>query len=166
MDQKLSDFYPGEYNSWKSMRIRCLYPKAANYQWYGGRGISICQRWSSFALFIEDVGPKPTPKHSLDRIDGNGNYEPSNCRWATQSDQLRNRRSWKISEAARQNRILINSQRTTGIGIARRLDWSMIEERLSGPGKVSQRVLAAELGTHQTIISKGINAYRSSIIDS
>lgn len=81
--------YP-EYNNWRGMRERCSNKNHDHYSRYGGRGIKVCDRWSNFYNFYEDMGQKPTPKHSLDRIDNNGNYEPSNCRWATQKEQLRN----------------------------------------------------------------------------
>lgn len=80
-----------EYRSWKAMKTRCTNTNFPTFKHYGGRGIRICDRWiNSFENFFADMGPKPTPKHSLDRIDNNGNYEPSNCRWATQDQQVRN----------------------------------------------------------------------------
>jgi ubiquitin len=82
-----------EYRSWACAKDRCYNKKATGYNNYGGRGIKVCDRWlHSFENFLEDMGLKPTPKHSLDRIDVNGNYELSNCRWATQFTQSRNRK--------------------------------------------------------------------------
>lgn len=82
-----------EYWAWRRMRHRCRNPRDARYEYYGARGISVCSRWDLFANFLEDMGPRPSPKHSLDRIDGNGNYEPENCRWGTTVQQSRNRRN-------------------------------------------------------------------------
>lgn len=81
------------YRAWQNMMTRCFNPKATQYAWYGGRGISVCERWRDFAAFVADVGERPSPKHSLDRIDCNGDYEPGNVRWATHTEQCRNRSS-------------------------------------------------------------------------
>lgn len=86
-----------EYMVWLSMRKRCLKPNDAGYKDYGGRGIKVCKRWlDSFPNFLEDMGDKPTKEHSIDRIDNDGNYEPSNCRWATRLQQGRNKRGVRL----------------------------------------------------------------------
>jgi len=87
-----------EYRSWVSMIGRCSNDKGKSYKDYGGRGIIICTRWlQSFESFLEDMGNKPSAEYSIDRIDTNGNYEPSNCKWSTRSEQERNKRISKRS---------------------------------------------------------------------
>lgn len=77
-----------EYDSWMAMKQRCLNPSDGAWSRYGARGITVCQRWAdSFEAFLEDMGPKPTPKHTIDRLRPTGNYEPGNCRWATKEQQ-------------------------------------------------------------------------------
>lgn len=83
----------GEYNSWCGMKQRCYNPGATQYKDYGGRGITVCERWrDSFENFLLDVGPSPGPGYSIDRINNDGNYEPGNVRWATAKEQAVNRR--------------------------------------------------------------------------
>lgn len=81
------------YVTWNQMKMRCLNPKNPAYKYYGGRGISICDRWkSSFAAFVQDMGERPDG-FTLERLETNGNYEPSNCRWASRKEQMLNTRA-------------------------------------------------------------------------
>ena len=83
-----------EYVAWSSMKSRCYKPLTSWYKAYGGRGIGVCREWrDSFDSFINDMGPKPSPDYSLDRIDVNGDYSPNNCRWATLETQSENKRN-------------------------------------------------------------------------
>lgn len=81
-----------EYVAWCCMRRRCKNPNEPGYHNYGGRGISVCERWDSFENFLKDVGLRPTPNHSIDREDNSGNYEPGNVKWSTRTEQNRNTR--------------------------------------------------------------------------
>lgn len=80
------------YTAWVDMKQRCSNPKTHSYRWYGARGVKVCDRWlDSFTNFLEDMGAKPDGR-SLDRIDNYGDYEPTNCRWATHDQQVDNTR--------------------------------------------------------------------------
>ena len=84
--------YSPEYWPWQALKDRCVNKNRGDFQSYGGRGITVCERWrDSFENFFADMGPRPSPKHSVDRIDVNGNYEPGNCRWATVTEQAINK---------------------------------------------------------------------------
>ena len=90
-----------EYKTWTSIKQRCYNPKTIGFHNYGGRGIRVCDRWlNSFENFFADMGCAPSPKHSIDRFpDNDGNYEPSNCRWATHKEQQNNTRKTKLKSA-------------------------------------------------------------------
>lgn len=80
------------YHTWENMRARCNNPNHTNYSAYGARGIKVCERWDDFSKFVDDVGDKPSQVHTLDRVDNDGDYEPSNVRWATHRQQVHNQR--------------------------------------------------------------------------
>jgi hypothetical protein len=80
------------YHAWANMKTRCSNLQRPEFSRYGGRGIELCERWMNFENFLTDVGLPPSAKHSIDRIDNDGNYEPGNIRWATHAQQLANRR--------------------------------------------------------------------------
>lgn len=105
-----------EYSCWRDMQSRCENPRYLNYCNYGARGISVCDRWrGSFQAFIDDMGPRPGKGYSLDRIDNDGNYEPSNCRWATKREQDNNRRTNRLLTHRGQTKSLTEWAREFGI---------------------------------------------------
>lgn len=108
----------GEYGVWNQMIQRCYNQKQKKYASYGARGIQVCNRWrgkGGFANFIADMGPRPTDLHTLDRINNDGNYEPENCRWATKSEQARNRRSSRIIAFNGQSMTVAEWSEKTGV---------------------------------------------------
>lgn len=106
-----------EYRIWGLMLQRCENPRNPGYHKYGGRGISVCSRWHEFESFLADMGPRPSPAHSLDRYpDNNGNYEPGNCRWATLREQAKNKRNNLWLEFNGERLHLADWARRLGIG--------------------------------------------------
>lgn len=95
-----------EYQQWAGMLARCNDPNHVGYANYGGRGVVVCERWTHYTSFLEDMGPRPSSRHSIDRIDPNGHYEPGNCKWSTRNEQNNNQRS---------NRLLTHNGRTQNI---------------------------------------------------
>lgn len=94
------------YNSWQNLVQRTTNPNHRDYHHYGGRGINLDPKWLKFENFYEDLGAPPSPKHSIDRIDVNGNYEPGNCRWATHKEQNNNKRNTVFIEFNGQTKTL------------------------------------------------------------
>lgn len=130
--------YTSIYIIWLSMRTRCNNPKSDSFGRYGGRGIKVCERWDSFENFYADMGDRPSPSHSLDRIDNNGNYEPSNVRWATNEEQMNNRRATKLLEFRGKTQSMAAWSRELGLPRGRvnqrmREGWST-EAALTTPG--------------------------------
>jgi len=114
------------YYTWQAMKRRCFNKKDKRYSDYGGRGISVCDSWlESYENFLDDMGYAPTDDHQIDRIDNNGDYEPSNCRWVTRTENARNKRSNRIITAFGKTQTLVEWEEETGINaptIRRRID--------------------------------------------
>jgi len=114
------------YYTWATMIQRCINPKTKRYPSYGGRGIKVCSRWrDSFEAFLADMGPKPSPKHSIDRIDVDGDYEPGNVRWALDTEQRANRRITKRVSYRGQTMTLIDACAMAGAS------YDVIRNRMS-----------------------------------
>lgn len=126
-------YHTAEHRAWSGMVQRCTNPKNTRYSDWGGRGITVCQRWkNSFLAFYEDMGPKPSPRHSIDRINNDGNYEPNNCRWATPRQQTLNSRHARYLTHNGETLCITDWALRTGIKrltIAARLEqgWSIAE---------------------------------------
>lgn len=120
-----------EYSTWAAIIQRCEGVGAACFPDYGGRGITVCDRWrESYAAFLSDMGRRPSPANSIDRIDNDGNYEPGNCRWATKGEQARNKRSNRFVRYMGREMTLADAAETAGVPrklVAQRIDrlgWS------------------------------------------
>jgi hypothetical protein len=129
-----------EYKIWINMHTRCNNPKNKSYADYGGRGIAVCIKWSGpfgYKNFLDDMGRRPSPRHSLDRKNTNGEYSPENCRWATPSEQANNRRSSRVLTYNGKSQTLTQWSVESGLGyctIKMRLKrgWS-VEKALNTP---------------------------------
>ncbi len=132
-----------EYVSWRNMRNRCTNPNVEAFADYGGRGITVCERWQWFVNFVADMGRKPTPEHELDRIDNDGDYEPGNCRWATPLEQRRNRRDVRFYDFNGERLLITEIAARTGLQrqtIEHRLKRGWPQERaFSEPAKPTGR---------------------------
>lgn len=131
------------YRVWRSMISRCTNPNVPAYDRYGGRGIAVCDRWHDFANFYADMGDPPSPQHTLERIDNDGDYSPDNCRWATRTHQARNRASNHRITFRGKTRTLAGWAEETGINRSTILDrlhrgWS-VERALTTPPRKMRR---------------------------
>lgn len=125
-----------EYASWKSMMARC-HGRHKHFYRYGGRGITVCERWHTFETFLADMGRKPDRTWSIDRIDNDGNYEPSNCRWADAITQNNNNGNVRLIEFNGESLSISQWERRVGAPVMQRLrkGWS-IERALTEPRSV------------------------------
>lgn len=104
-----------EYWIWNTVVQRCTNPNVANWMDYGGRGITVCDRWLKYENFITDMGKRPTQKHSIERIDNDAGYSPGNCRWATRPEQAKNKRNNHVIELFGRSQHLAEWAREYGI---------------------------------------------------
>jgi hypothetical protein len=126
---------------WCAMRYRCLKPTDPGYKNYGGRGISVCNQWAkSFKQFLLDMGPRPSSKHSIERIDNDGNYEPNNCHWGTRRQQNSNRRNCIY--------VVIDGKRMTLKEACRQrgLKYRAVHKRIMDRGWSAERALSTPIG--------------------
>lgn len=134
-----------EFRAWAKMLDRCHNPRNESYRHYGGRGISVCSEWAeSFDAFFESMGTRPTSKHSIERRDNNGNYEPSNCFWATRLEQARNTSRTRMIEAFGERKLLSEWSYFTG------LPETTIRSRLRR-GWNAERALTTARGAQQGV---------------
>ena len=125
------------------MVMRCTNAKQADYKYYGGRGITVCERWrESFGFFLADMGERPSSLHSIDRIDNTRGYEPGNCRWATKEQQMQNTRSTRLITFAGETMGLTAWARKLGLSKEsfrfRLLNWPL-NEAITRPAKTNRR---------------------------
>jgi hypothetical protein len=118
-----------EYNAWASMIQRCTNPNSEAYEWYGARGIGVCDKWiGSFEAFLEDMGKKP-PKTSIERIDNSKGYEPGNCKWATRREQMRNTRQTRFVDYNGQRLCVRDAAAAAGIS-EHRVYWRIHKHKM------------------------------------
>lgn len=110
-----------EHYTWRAMLARCNNPKHRMYKYYGGKGVGVCTRWLEFANFLADMGERPGDWASLDRIVPDGDYTPDNCRWATRSDQQKNKTSTKWYTDEEFTGTLVEC--AAHVGISKELAW-------------------------------------------
>lgn len=116
---KDAEKYPKEYSIYTSMLQRCRNPNNSRYASYGGRGIEVCNSWRyDFLNFVADLGMCPSQSHSLERVDVDGNYEPTNCKWATAAEQsLNKRKTWYREDIVKELQVLIQEAEATNTAL-------------------------------------------------
>jgi hypothetical protein len=134
-----------EFQIWNGMLGRCLNPRNKAFHRYGGAGITVCERWTNFWLFIEDMGRRPTKAHSIDRMENSKGYEPGNCRWATRREQTLNRDFTRFIEFDGRSQCLTDWANEIGMsasGLSARLNagWSA-ERALTTPPRQKDRTV-------------------------
>lgn len=138
----LLDGYPARrhpsYNTWVSMKARCTDPDLPGYKNYGGRGITYDPRWEHFAEFVRDMGVRPSKEHSIERLDNDGNYEKSNCVWATRSVQAKNRRRFENNASGSTGVKQVKSGRWVA-----QADYNKVRYRVGGSFETMQEAVAA-----------------------
>jgi hypothetical protein len=131
-----------EFRTWESIQTRCYCPSQDNWGRYGGRGVTVCDRWrfgeggkSGFQCFLEDMSPKPSPKYQIDRIDPTGPYAPWNCRWVTLVDQANNRRNNRRITIG--DRTQTTAQWATELGMRKATFWARVKSGWAPPRRSS-----------------------------
>lgn len=149
-----------EYGSWQHMKRRCLNPEHEAFKNYGGRGITVCERWiHSFSNFLTDMGPKPSPGHTIERSDNSKGYYPRNCKWATRREQQNNRRQNRNITIGSVTKTLTEWARDSGkrprlIGQRISLGWD-IRDALEAPVRNVRRLLDSEILEILALLSSG-----------
>lgn len=139
----IADSKRPEHNVWERMIDRCTNEKHHKFESYGGRGITVCERWMSFKSFFLDMGSRPTPEHTIERKNNDGNYDPDNCVWATKKEQNRNKRNTLFVEYDGERIKLIELMERFSISYANvvsrlRIGWS-IDDALTIPVRVKKK---------------------------
>jgi len=166
-----------EYNTWFGMKSRCYNKNAHNYKYYGGKGVKVCGWWiNSFENFLNDMGKRPSPKHSIDRKDNDGNYEPDNCRWATRYQQSNNQshtRFFKykgkkhtvsnIAGITGLNRLTVNSRLSRGWSIQKILNTPVGNTNKIDPNDIQKIILMSNKGYSANTITPYFKYCRKTI---
>lgn len=146
------------YHVWRGMRQRCENPNNPKYPTYGGRGITVCPAWHDFLTFRADLGERPSLDHSIDRIDNDGNYEPGNCRWATRTQQVRNRKSSPFVDHDGEVMHLADAADAAGITYQKAIHKLYRGVPFDTPSLKLRRLNAVEAGEIKWLASKGHSA--------